>query len=178
MVRSSSLIMTASSLGWRQTSRPNPAIEMKSGFDLTELALQLVMLLTWLCTFQRFTKILFWRGAGCEAGGSNGGGRGASSRKGLDVEGKARAAPAGVSSTVRVKSRPLPRRAGRGARGEAFFAGLPEQPPSQNNAPVTRGRPAALTCFSDAHRQRGAYFSLFVHRYPQGGAWAPQEAEC
>ena len=94
---------------------------MKSGFDLTELALQLVMLLTWLCTFQRFTKILFWRGAGCEAGGSNGGGRGASSRKGLDAEGKARAAPAGVSSTVRVKS-------------ETGRAGVPwgvEQPPSQ-----------------------------------------------
>ena len=46
------------------------------------------------------------RGAGCEAGGSNGG-RGASSRKGLDAEEKARAAPAGVPSTVRVNSRPL-----------------------------------------------------------------------
>jgi len=79
---------------------------MKSGFDLTELALQLVMLLTWLCTFQRFTKILSWRGAGCEAGGSNGGGRGASSRKGFVAEAKARATPAGVPSKVRVKSRP------------------------------------------------------------------------
>jgi hypothetical protein len=59
---------------------------MKSGFDLTELALQLVMLLTWLCTFQRFTKILFWRGAGCEAGGSNGGGRGAPAAKVLTLK--------------------------------------------------------------------------------------------
>ena len=40
-----------------------------------------------------------------KTGGGNGG-RGASSRKGLDAEEKARAAPAGVPSTVRVNFRP------------------------------------------------------------------------